>query len=114
MSRIIYVDGKPQRVDDNATESDVRRAANVADDHFLAVQNPGGQGGYQIFDERAKLPKGKNDLHMTDLPKYTQGFDYKKKRILQEVSQISMRHPGHHKKGDMTGLRLLFCVSVSL
>jgi len=92
MARIIYVGGRPHRVDDNATESDVRRIANVADDHFLTMQNSDPQG-YKIFDERTKLPKGRDDLHMTSLPKYTQGFDYKKKRILQEVSQISMRHP---------------------
>ena len=92
MARIIYVGGRPHRVDDNATESDVRRIANVADDHFLTMQNSDTQG-YKIFDERTKLPKGSNDLHMLSLPRYEQGFDHKKKRILQEVSKISMRYP---------------------
>ena len=92
MSREFVLGGRRFQMDDNATESDVRRAANVPDDHFLAVQNPGGQG-YQIFDERMKLPQGKNDLNMTSLPKYIQAFDYRDKRILQEASVIRMRYP---------------------
>ena len=92
MSRIIYVGGRPHRVEDNATESDVRRIANVADDHFLTMQNSDPQG-YKIFDERTKLPKGSNDLHMLSLPRYEQGLDHRKERILQEVSKISLRCP---------------------
>ena len=90
MARTIFVGGRPIRVDENATEREVRQLADVDNNHFLAVQNPGGQG-YDIFNER--LPQGRDDLQIIPLPKYTQGgFDTRKQRVLKEASIVSKRY----------------------
>ncbi len=93
MPRTIYIGGRPVQVGNNATERDIRRIANVDRDHFLAEQNPDGEG-YEIFDERrSRLPEGRGNLNLIPLPRYKQGFDYRRERILREVSLISQRYP---------------------
>jgi hypothetical protein len=92
MPRTIFMGGRPIPVGENATQNDIRRAGNVDRDHFMAIQNPEGTG-YQIFDERSTLPKGKEDLHLVSLPRFRKGFDDRKQRILDEVKIISYRYP---------------------
>lgn len=92
MPRTIFMGGRPVQVDENATIEDIRRAANVDRNHFIANQNTE-KRGYDIFDEKSIMPKGKEDLHLVSLPRFRKGFDDRKQRILDEIKIISLRYP---------------------
>lgn len=88
MSRVFYIAGRRHIVPDNASERDIRQLADAGRDRFLAVQNPEGEG-YEIFDEEQL--KRKRDLNLIPLPRYRQGFNYRRKRINRELETLSSR-----------------------
>ena len=88
MPREIYIAGRRRIVPDDVSEREIRQMGNVGRDRFLAVQNPEGEG-YEIFDEEQL--KRKRDLNVVSLPRYRQGFDYRKERIHKEAEIISSR-----------------------
>ena len=88
MPRVIYSAGRQYIVPDDASERNIRQLTNVGRDRFLAVQNPEGEG-YEILDEN--LLKRKRDLNLISLPRYRQGFDYRRKCIDKDLKLLSSR-----------------------
>ena len=89
MSREIFIAGRRYVVPDDFDPREIRQLANVDRERFLAIQNTEGEG-YEILDEKKQLPE-KRELNFISLPRYRQGFDYRRVRIEREAENMSIR-----------------------